>query len=323
MNILITGGTGLIGTRLSAVLTEAGHRVAHLSRTPAHSGPCRTFQWAPAAGTIDPLAMPFADAVVNLAGANVGEGKWTAARKQELLASRVDGLALLHRELAKSGHRVRTVVSASAIGLYGNTGDVLVTEDTSPVGHDLLADLTQAWEQATAPLAALGLRVVVPRIGVVLSLVGGALPALADPVKRGFGAPLGSGQQWLSWIHIDDLCRLLLAMLTDDAWRGVYNAVAPHPATNTVFTTALAEVLHRPLLLPKIPAFILKLAMGEQSEMVLTGKRVSATKVLARGFAFEFPQLREALQSLYPPALIPDLQPALGGGCRKRVALTS
>ncbi|MGI4870860.1 MAG: TIGR01777 family oxidoreductase [Janthinobacterium lividum] len=310
MNILLTGGTGLVGTRLSAVLTAAGHLVAHVSRTLTPGSPYRTFQWDPAAGTIDPAAVPFAEAVVNLAGANVGEGQWTPARKQELLASRVDGLALLHRELAKPGHRVRTVVSASAIGLYGATGDVLVTEDTRPVGHDLLADLTQAWERAAVPLVALGLRVVVPRIGVVLSLAGGALPALAGPVKRGFGAPLGSGQQWLSWIHLDDLCRLLLAMLTDEAWQGAYNVVAPNPSTNIAFTTTLAEVLHCPLLLPKIPAFLLQLAMGEQSELVLTGKRVSAAKVLAQGFAFEFSGLREALQAFYAPAPTLDSQPA-------------
>ena len=133
---------------------------------------------------------------------------------------------------------------------------------------------------------------------------------MAGPVKLGFGAPLGSGQQWLSWVHIDDLCHLLLAMLTDDAWRGAYNAVAPNPATNTAFITALAEVLHRPLLLPKIPAVLLQLAMGEQSELVLTGKRVSAVKVLAQGFVFEFPELREALQALYSPTLTPALQPA-------------
>jgi len=204
MNILITGGTGLVGTRLSAVLTAAGHHVAHVSRTLAPGSAYRTFQWDPAAGTIDPAAVPFAEAVVNLAGANVGEGQWTVARKQELLTSRVDGLTLLHRELAKAGHRVRTVVSASAIGFYGATGDALVTEDTPPVGHDLLADLTQAWEQAAAPLAAL----------------------------------------------------------------------------------------------------------GEQSEMVLTGKRVSAAKVLAQGFAFEFPGLREALQAFYAPELTLGPQPA-------------
>jgi uncharacterized protein (TIGR01777 family) len=310
VNILITGGTGLVGTRLSAVLTAAGHHVAQVSRTLAPGSRYRTFQWDPAAGTIDPAAVPFAEAVVHLAGANVGEGQWTAARKQELLASRVDGLALLHRELAKAGHRVRTVISASAIGFYGTTGDALVTEDTLPVGHDLLADLTQAWEQAAVPLATLGLRVVVPRIGLVLSLAGGALPALAGPVKLGFGAPLGSGQQWLSWIHLDDLCRLVLAMLTDETWQGAYNAVSPNPVTNTAFTTVLAEVLHRPLLLPNIPAFVLRLAMGEQSELVLTGKRVSAAKVLAQGFTFEFPGLREALREFYPPALIPAPQPA-------------
>lgn len=310
MNILLTGGTGLVGTRLAAVLTEAGHEVALVSRTLAPGRPYRTFQWDPTAGTIDPAALPFADAVVNLAGANVSAGKWTAARKQELLTSRLDGLALLHRELAKPGHRVRTVLSASAIGLYGNTGDTLVTEDTRPVGHDMLADLTQVWEQAAAPLSTLGLRVVVPRIGVVLSPAGGALPAMAGPVRLGFGAPLGSGQQWVSWIHLDDLCRLFLAMLTEDAWQGPYNAVAPTPVTNATLTSVLAEVLHRPLLLPRIPAFVLQLAMGEQSEMVLTGKRVSAARVLAHGFSFAYPALREALQACYGPALATHSQPA-------------
>jgi uncharacterized protein (TIGR01777 family) len=128
---------------------------------------------------------------------------------------------------------------------------------------------------------------------------------MAGPVKLGLGAPLGSGRQWLSWIHIDDLCRLFLAMLTEDAWQGPYNAVAPLPVTNTTFTEVLAEVLHRPLLLPRIPALVLRLAMGEQSEMVLTGKRVSAAKVLAQGFAFKYPELREALQAFYVPALPP------------------
>jgi uncharacterized protein (TIGR01777 family) len=160
----------------------------------------------------------------------------------------------------------------------------------------------------------------VPRIGVVLSTAGGALPAMAGPVKLGFGAPLGSGQQWLSWIHLDDLCRLFLAMLTDDAWQGAYNAVAPCPVTNAAFTTALAEVLHRPLLLSRIPAFVLQMAMGEQSEMVLTGKRVSAAKVLAQGFAFAYPGLREALQAFYAPTLAPGSQLALLAGTAVRNA---
>ncbi|MGI4884370.1 MAG: TIGR01777 family oxidoreductase [Janthinobacterium lividum] len=298
MNVLITGGTGLVGARLSQLLTEAGHEVALLSREAGAAGPYKAFVWAPAAGTIDPAAVPFADVVVNLAGANVGEGRWTDARKKELVASRLDSLALLHRELAKPGHRVQAVLSASAIGFYGNTGDQLATEDTPPA-HNFLAKVTQQWEQAAAPIAALGIRLVTPRIGVVLSTKGGALVPLAATVKLGLGAPLGTGQQWLSWIHLDDLCRLFIAMLTDDAWQGLYNAVAPYPTTNEAFTEVLAEVLHRPLILHKVPAFALKLAMGDQSEMVLAGQRVSAEKVMQQGFEFDYPVLRGALKALY------------------------
>ncbi|WP_375419261.1 TIGR01777 family oxidoreductase [uncultured Hymenobacter sp.] len=299
MNVLITGGTGLIGTRLSELLAAAGHHVALLSREPAPGGPYRTFEWNPAAGTIDPAAVPFADVIVNLAGAGVAEGRWTAARKHALRASRVDSLTLLHRELARPGHHVRAVVSASAVGIYGNTGEQPATEDLPPAGRDFLATLSRDLEQAAAPIAALGIRLVLARIGIVLSTAGGALPALAGSVKLGLGAPLGSGRQYLSWIHLDDLCRLFIAMLTDEAWHGPYNTLAPHPVTNEAFTRVLAEVLHRPLVLPKVPAFVLRLAMGEQSEMVLTGRRVSAAKVLAQGFTFEHPELREALQALY------------------------
>jgi uncharacterized protein (TIGR01777 family) len=146
---------------------------------------------------------------------------------------------------------------------------------------------------------ALGIRTVIPRIGVVLSTQGGALPQIAKPVKLGAGAALGSGKQYMSWIHLDDLCRLFIGMLEDESWRGTYNAVAPYPATNQAFTEVLADVLHRPLLLPKVPAFGLKLAMGEMSEVVLASQNVSAAKVLAQGFRFEYPELRGALQALY------------------------
>lgn len=301
MKVLITGGTGLIGSRLAELLVAVGNEVALLSREPGRGGPYRTFQWDPTAGTIDPAAVPYAEVIVNLAGANVGEGRWTDARKKELLASRLDSLALLGRELAKPGHRVQVVLSASAIGIYGDTGARLVTEETplaSPTA-DFLAAVCQQWEQAAVPIAALGIRLVTPRIGVVLSAKGGALLPLARTVKLGIGAALGSGQQYLSWIHIDDLCHLFIAMLTDDAWQGPYNAVAPYPATNEAFNEVLAEVLHRSLLLPKVPAFALKLALGEQSGIVLAGQRVSGEKVLARGFEFEYPVLRGALKALY------------------------
>jgi uncharacterized protein (TIGR01777 family) len=301
MKVLITGGTGLIGSRLAEMLIDGGYEVALLSREPARSSHFRSFRWDPRAGTIDEAAVPYADYIVSLAGASVADGKWTDERKRDIMTSRLGGLALLSRELAKPGHHVQAVISASAVGIYGDAGDQLVDEDTPPAlpTNDFLADVSNQWELAAAPIAALGIRTVIPRIGVVLSTAGGALPQIAKPVKLGAGAALGSGRQYMSWIHLDDLCRLFMAMLEDPAWRGTYNAVAPYPVTNQAFTEILAEVLHRPLLLPKVPAFGLKLAMGEMSEIVLASQNVSARKVLAQGFTFEYPQLRGALQALY------------------------
>ena len=301
MKVLITGGTGLIGTRLAEMLIDSGYEVALLSREPNKSSHYRSFRWDPRAGTIDEAAVPYADYIVSLAGASVSDGKWTDERKRDIMTSRLGGLALLSRELAKPGHHVQAVISASAIGIYGDAGNQSVTEETPPAvpTHDFLADVSNQWELAAAPIAALGIRTVIPRIVVVLSTEGGALPQIARPVKLGAGAALGSGRQFMSWIHLDDLCRLFIAMLEDTAWRGTYNAVAPYPATNQAFTEVLADVLHRPLLLPKVPAFGLKLAMGEMSEIVLASQNVSAAKVLAQGFQYEYPELRGALSALY------------------------
>jgi uncharacterized protein (TIGR01777 family) len=301
MKILITGGTGMIGQRLAELLIDAGNDVALLTREPTKSSHFRLFGWDPAAGTIDPAALPFADCIVNLAGSNVAEGKWTASRKQEILRSRLDGLDLLHRELAKPGHHVRTLLSASAIGIYGDRGDELLYESspTAAPADDFLADVVLQWEAAARAIGALGPRVVLPRIGIVLSPEGGALVPIAKTVRYGAGAPLGSGRQYMSWIHLDDLCRLLAQMVHDELWHGEYNAVAPNPVTNQEFTETLAQVMHRPLVLPKVPAFGLKLAMGEMSEIVLGSQRVSADKVLSQGFQFEYPLLKPALESFY------------------------
>ena len=299
--VLITGGTGLVGNRLAELLIDSGYEVALLSREPAKSSHYHSFRWDPRAGTIDEAAVPYADYIVNLAGASVSDGKWTDERKHDIMTSRLGGLALLGRELAKKGHHVQALISASAIGIYGDAGDRLVTEETPAAmpTHDFLADVAHQWELAVGPVAALGIRTVIPRIGIVLSTKGGALPQIARPVKLGAGAALGSGKQYMSWIHLDDLCRLLMAMLEDPDWHGTYNAVAPNPATNQQFTETLAQVLHRRLLLPKVPAFGLKLAMGEMSEIVLASQNVSARKVLAQGFSFEYPELRGALEALY------------------------
>ncbi len=304
MQILITGGTGLVGRHLSRLLTHAGHTVAHLSRGgggAADLGEYRTFNWNPTAGRIDAAAVPWADAIVHLAGAGVMDERWTAARKQEIVESRVRGLQLLRDALARPGHRVQTLVSAAAIGIYGDRGDEWLTENTPPPakGQDFLADVCVAWEAAALQIRATGLRVPIMRIGIVLSTEGGALPEMARPVKLGAGAALGSGRQWTSWIHIDDLCRAFVTALTDARYTGVYNVVGPAPATNAALTRAIAEALHRPLVLPAVPAFALRLALGERAQAVLGSQRVRPDGLAGVGFTFAYTELADALGQLY------------------------
>lgn len=304
MNTLITGGTGLVGTRLSQLLTAAGHTVAHLSRG-AGAGPYHTFRWNPAANRLDAAAVPWADAIVHLAGAGVMDARWTTARKREIVDSRVRGLQVLRDALAKNGQRVRTLVSASAIGFYGDRGDAWLTENTPapPLGQakerDFLADVCRQWEAAALQIRATGRRVPILRLGIVLSPAGGALPEMARPIRLGAGAALGSGRQWTSWIHLDDACRAFVAALTDERYTGVYNVVGPAPATNADLTRAIATALHRPLLLPAVPGFALRLALGERAQAVLASQRVRPDGLTALGFSFEFTELAGALAALY------------------------
>ena len=296
--ILITGGTGLIGSRLSEILIDLGYDVAHLSRKPSKVTHYKAFRWDVKAGTIDDSALTYADYIIHLAGANVSEGKWTEERKKEILDSRVESSLLLYRRLKELPHHVKAFISSSAVGIYGDTGDRLVTEE-SGYGDDFLAEVTKQWEAAAWRVHELGIRTVLFRTGVVLSDKGGALPQIAKPIKMLAGAPLGSGKQYMSWIHIDDLCRLYVEAIENTSLNSVYNAVAPNPATNEEFTKTLAKVMHKPLVLPKVPAFGLKLMLGEVSEIVLTGQRVSANKILHSGFTFEYVTLDKALASFY------------------------
>jgi uncharacterized protein len=303
MNVLITGGTGLVGTELSRLLQEAGHAVAHLTRGGKPSA-YQAFSWHPEAGKLDRSAVLWADAIVHLAGAGVADERWTAARKREIIASRVDGLHLLQQALTAGSHHVRTVVSTSATGVYGDRSDQLMTETSAlpAPGDDFLADVCQQWEAAATALRPLGLRVPIMRLGVVLSTEGGALPEIARPVKLGAGAALGSGKQWVSWIHIRDVARAYLAALTDERYTAVYNVTAPAPTTNAILTSAIADELHRPLLLPNVPAFALKLALGsERASIVLASQRATPGALTAAGFTWDFPKLEGALANLYRP----------------------
>ena len=296
--ILITGGTGLIGTRLSEMLIDLGYEVAHLSRQSSPYSHYKTFKWDIHKHYIDDNILNYADYIINLAGASVADGKWTPERKREIMDSRVKSTTLLRDCLRETQHQVKAFISASAVGIYGNTHNHLVTEE-SALGDDFLADVCKQWEAAAWQVRDLGIRTGILRIGVVLSDKGGALPQIAKPVKLMAGAPLGSGKQYMSWIHLDDLCRLFIQAIEDPQYQGVFNAVAPNPVTNQEFTKVLAHVMHKPLTGLKVPAIGLKLVLGEMSEVVLEGQRVSANKVLHKGFTFEYSEVQGALESFY------------------------
>jgi uncharacterized protein len=224
--ILITGGSGLVGMRLSEMLIDQGYEVAHLSRNPDKVSSYKTFKWDVEKGYIDESAIGYADYIINLAGASVAEDKWTEERKKVIMNSRVKSTNLLHEYLGRVTHHVKGFISASAVGIYGNSGDHLVSEE-SIYADDFLAEVCKAWEDAVWQMRDLDLRTVIFRLGIVLSNKGGALPQIARPVKMMAGAPLGSGKQYMSWIHIDDVCRLFIKAIEDVQFEGVYNAVAP------------------------------------------------------------------------------------------------
>ncbi|WP_340152865.1 TIGR01777 family oxidoreductase [uncultured Marivirga sp.] len=301
-NILITGGSGLVGTELSAILKENGYEVAHLTRNKKSDYPYKQFLWNIKNQEIEKEAIRFADVIIHLAGAGVADKKWTETRKKIIVESRTESTSLLYDTIKKMPNDApKHIISASAIGYYGmDTGDKLVDEE-SKAGNDFLADVTQKWEASVDQFESLKIPTAKIRIGIVLTKKGGALPQLAQPIKLMAGAPLGSGKQWMSWIHIDDLTRLFLHLL-ENKFTGVYNGVGTNPATNKEVTKAVAKVLNKPLILPNVPAFAMKLLLGEMAQMVLGGNKVSAKKTLNSGFEFKYEKLEEALVDIYKPA---------------------
>lgn len=292
--ILITGASGLLGTRLTQLLLERGHTVSHLGRS-KKPGSIPSFTWNVEAGTMDPEALKNIDAVIHLAGAGIADEPWSVKRKREILESRTKSTALLVRELNKGGNDVRVLVSGSAIGFYGMTlTDTLFTENDK-AGTDFLAEVVKAWEHEADLLKEK--RLVKIRTGVVLSKTDGALKEIAQPVRFGFGAPLGTGKQYVSWIHIDDICNMFIKAVEDESMHGPYNGVTG-AVTNRALTQAIAKALRKPLWLPAVPAFALKLFLGEMSYLVLYGSNVSSAKIRQAGFAFKFDNLGDALVDL-------------------------
>lgn len=293
-NILITGGSGLVGQQITALLEKKGYQVAWLSRSAQSDR--KSFIWNIERQEIDPKALEWADAIIHLAGAGVAEKRWTPERKKLILQSRTQSTQLLHQVLEKAEKRPNTLISASAVGYYGfNTGTTLVDE-TSAAGTDFLADVVKAWENEAKKMESLDIRTVLLRIGIVLDAEGGAL---GEMLKPPVAAPLGSGDQWMSWIHIEDLARMFVFALEKTTLQGVYNAVGPNPATNQQLTQEAASAKGKPYIGIGVPGFALKLVLGEMAAMVLGGNRVSCQKIQKAGFQFEFYELSAALKNIF------------------------
>jgi len=294
LRIIISGASGLIGTRLAAFLGEQGHRVDRLGRSAPRAG-STDIRWDPARGEIEAGKLEAADAVVNLAGENIGQKRWTEVRKRAILESRVSSTRLLSETIARLKKPPRVLVSASAVGYYGDRGEEKLTEESQP-GQGFLAEVCRAWESATGPAAAAGVRVVILRQGLVLAGEGGALAAMLLPFKLGAGGPLGSGRQSWSWIALSDLVEIYLHVITHENLAGPVNAVAPNPASNAEFAKTLGQVLHRPALL-RLPAFAIRLIFGEMGqELFLDSASVFPAMLTAPGFQFSFPRLEVALK---------------------------
>jgi uncharacterized protein (TIGR01777 family) len=294
LHVAITGATGVIGRALAAFLTTGGHRVTRVVRGRPAPG---DVAWDPAAGTIDAAGLEGVDAVVHLAGENVGAGRWTPERKRRIQASRAEGTALLARTLASLSRRPSVLVSASAVGVYGNRGDAPIPDGAPPgPAGDFLVQVAHAWEDATAAARDAGIRVALPRFGVVLTPAGGALAKLLPLFRAGLGGPVGGGRQWMSWIAIDDAIGLIHHAIASEALAGPFNAVAPAPVTNAEFTATLGRVLGRPAVLPA-PAPALRLVFGEMAEgTLLSSQRALPERALASGYAYRHASLEGALR---------------------------
>ena len=297
-HVLITGGTGLIGKELCVVLKRHGIKVSLLSRSSMTDSSYPTFLWNPAQQTIDPEALLNVDAIVHLAGENIGSKRWTKKRKQEVIESRVNSGQLLLNSLQQVENNVKVFITASAIGYYGAVSTEKVYTETDPSADDFLGTTCRLWEESTADISNLGIRVVTLRMGVILSSLGGALSKLLLPVKLGLGSKLGSGNQYMPWIHKVDMVNIIFMALQNEKMVGVYNSTAPESVTNSSFIKILAKTIKKPLLLPGVPAFILRSVLGEMSKMILEGSRVSSDKLIGQGYKFEYPKLEKALDNL-------------------------
>ncbi len=294
--ILITGGTGLVGTHLSELLTHKGHKVALVSRAASKSS-YPIYTWNPEEKLFPIEALEGTDVIIHLAGAGIVDHRWTIAYKEIIYKSRIDSANLIFESLKANKNSVRTFISASGVGYYGNTGNVWLDEHQPPA-NDFMGRVCKAWEESATQFESLKIRVIRMRTGVVLSQDGGALPVLSKSVKLFAGAPIGSGLQYIPWIHIDDLCKMYLSVIENEEMQGPFNANAPSPIDNSFFMTLLGRIFKKPIWPINIPSFVLKLILGEKSVVVLNGQRPSVEKIQSFGFKFSYSDPEVALRNL-------------------------
>ena len=296
MRILISGGSGLVGTELAKALRQQGHTVGKLVRPGGKAGAV-DIPWDPMSASVDIAPMEGTDALVHLSGASIGEGRWTAARKAVLRSSRVDSTRVLVDAIARLRQKPSVFACASAIGFYGDRGDEILTE-SSECGTDFLSLVARDWEAEAMRAEHSGIRTVRLRYGVILSDAGGALPRMVTPFRLGIGGRFGSGRQWMSWITLDDAIEITRLAIENDTLAGAVNVVGPNPVRNAEFTRILASALHRPAIFPA-PAFVLRLALGEMADpLLLLSQRVRPEKLLAMNYAFRFSDLAATLGAL-------------------------
>jgi len=297
-NVIVTGGTGFVGKKLTQLLLENGYSVTILSRTAKiNSGRVSYRQWNVEAGTIDEQAILQADYIIHLAGENIGAKRWTSNRKKAILDSREQSTQLLYATLQKHNKQLDAFISASGVGIYGAITDDVLCSESTPVANDFLGTVCQKWESAATPIANLGIRTVQIRTGLVLGKGEGVLQQLVPLFKFRLGSAIGSGKQFMPWIHIDDLCRIYLEAIINSDMKGPYNAAINDGTTNSIFSKTLASILGYSIWLPNVPAFLLRIVLGEMAQLVLTGRRVTSNKIEAIGFKFEFTQLNLALNN--------------------------
>lgn len=296
--ILITGATGLVGKKLIFALQKAGHNVSILSRTPKQIKNVQVFIWDVQNEQIDSNCMQGIDTIVHLAGENIGGKLWSKKQKQEIIDSRVKSTKLLHKAIKENGSTIKHFISASAVGYYGDCGDEILTENTEN-GFGFMAECCRLWEEAVDAGKIFGLRIVKVRIGVILAKKQGALASMDKPIRLFAGAPLGSGKQWIPWIHIQDIIAIFLKAVEDPAMIGPYNACAPFPVTNYAFTHAIAKAIHRPVWPINIPEKVIRLLLGEMADVVFISTNTSAERLLETDFKFKYTQLADALADIY------------------------